>query len=134
MNRVVGKIEEERSRLVAIDERDRLLGQPVRQISFVVDPILVAVDRMHELSVGVAAQVKVAVPAATHEFVTFIETAIHRVPLQFGVILIQTKVPFADCRRNIFLRKERWKNRQRWIKATTTVTRRVNTDALLVTS
>ena len=134
MDRVVGKIKKERPRFVSINEGDGFLRQTVGQIAFVVDPLLVAIDRMHELAFRVRTEIEVVMRAAAHEFVALVESPIERVPLQFGIVLIQAQVPFADRRRDIRVRQKRREDRGFRIEPTSTIACRVHTDTLLVTS
>ena len=45
-------------------------------------------------AVSVTAEITVA--AAAHKLVALVETTIHRVPLQRGIVVIQSKMPFAN--------------------------------------
>ena len=134
MDRVIGQVEKERFRLVAIDKGNRFLGQAVGQVTFVVDPLLVAIDRVTEFGFAVAAQVKVTVTPATHKLVALVKSAIHRVPFQFGIVGIETQVPFADRRRYIFVRQIGRKYFLVGIKTPAAIAGRIDTGALRVTA
>ena len=99
MNRVVGKVEEERIIFLTINELDRLLGQSGGQVSMVVTfgkALLVAVDGLLIISLH-ANQLKVIMSASTHKLVALVKASILRMPLEFWKVLIQPKVPLANC-------------------------------------
>ena len=122
----------ERALRVAIDERHRLFRKPRGEVALIIDPLLVAVQRMGIIGATGAFEFEVVVSAAAHELVTLVKAAAERVPFQFGIIFVQSQMPFSDRRAAIGLGEKCGEDREAGIESASTVAGSVDPHALLI--
>ena len=125
MHGIVCDIEKEVLLLVAINEGDRLLGNPRGEVNFFFDRLEAAIDGVIHVRV-----IKVGVCPAPHEAIELIEPSIHGV-----VFFREPEVPLTQCPGNITGRLEPLGNKH-FIKrnTSTSLTGGIDSESLLVTT